>query len=190
MKRSPRWPYGTGNNPPTKLRKIYIMKSLIVTSLCAGALAVPASGAMGADTGTASPAASQEVTRNGSRPSTVGPAEFFTGRVRADPVWLANSDIPVSGSMVTFEPGARSAWHVHPGGQRLVVASGLGFTQEWGKPIQQIGPGDVVWCPPGVKHWHGATPTTAMTHMVVTASVNGKNVEWMEKVSDEQYNAR
>ena len=92
--------------------------------------------------------------------------------------------------MVTFEPGARSAWHTHPAGQRLVVISGVGLTQEWGKPVQVIRPGDVVWCPPGVKHWHGAASATAMTHLAVTGTVDGKNVKWMEKVSDEQYNAR
>jgi quercetin dioxygenase-like cupin family protein len=91
---------------------------------------------------------------------------------------------------VTFEPGSRSAWHTHPAGQRLVVKSGVGLTQEWGKPTQAIRPGDVVWCPPGVKHWHGASPTTAMTHLAVTGTEDGKNVTWMEKVTDEQYNAR
>jgi quercetin dioxygenase-like cupin family protein len=132
----------------------------------------------------------QQVTRAGSQASAAGPAEFFTGRVRVDPVWPANAQISASGGLVTFEPGARSAWHTHPAGQRLVVMSGVGFTQEWGKAIQEIRAGDTVWCPPGVKHWHGAAPTTAMTHLAVTGTVDGKNVEWMEKVSDEQYSAR
>ncbi|WP_244110070.1 (R)-mandelonitrile lyase [Burkholderia ambifaria] len=95
-----------------------------------------------------------------------------------------------SGGLVTFEPGARSAWHTHPKGQYFVVVSGVGYTQEWGEPIRELRPGDVVWCPPGVKHWHGAAPANAMTHLAVTGTVDGKNVEWMEKVTDEQYNGR
>lgn len=98
--------------------------------------------------------------------------------------------ILASGALVTFEPGARSAWHTHPAAQRLYVVSGVGLTQERGKPVQAIRHGDVVWCPPGVKHWHGASPSTAMTHLAVTGTLDGKNVNWMEKVSDEQYNAR
>jgi quercetin dioxygenase-like cupin family protein len=136
------------------------------------------------------PVATQEITRAGTQASTAGPEEYFTGRVRVDPVWAADAHIHTSGAWVTFEPGARSAWHTHPAGQRLVVLSGVGLTQEWGKPLQVIRPGDVVACPPGVKHWHGAGPTTAMTHLAVTGSAGGKNVTWMEKVSDEQYNAR
>jgi quercetin dioxygenase-like cupin family protein len=132
----------------------------------------------------------QEITQAGALPSVSGPAEYFTGRVRIDPVWPASETLTASGATVTFEPGARSAWHTHPAGQRLVVLSGVGLTQEWGKPVQVIRPGDVVWCPPDVKHWHGASPTTAMTHLAVTAAVAGKNVIWMEKVSDEQYNGR
>jgi quercetin dioxygenase-like cupin family protein len=136
------------------------------------------------------PSASQEITRAGAQASAVGPAEWFTGRVRVDPVWAADGNINTSGAWVTFEPGARSAWHTHPAGQRLVITGGLGLTQEWGKPVQVIRPGDVVSCPPGVKHWHGAAPTTAMTHLAVTGTLDGKNATWMEKVSDEQYNAR
>jgi quercetin dioxygenase-like cupin family protein len=135
-------------------------------------------------------AGAQEITRAGSQPSAAGPADFFTGRVRVDPVWPADANINASGAWVTFEPGARSAWHTHPAGQRLVVQSGVGLTQEWGKPLQVIHPGDVVYCPPGVKHWHGASRTTAMTHLAVTGTVDGKAVNWMEKVTDEQYNAR
>lgn len=134
--------------------------------------------------------ASQEVTRAGAQPSSVGPAEFFTGRVRIDPVWPADEHINASGAVVTFEPGARSAWHTHPAGQRLHVLSGVGLAQEAGRPVQVIRAGDVVWCPPNVKHWHGAMPTTAMSHLAVTGSLQGRNVNWMEKVSDEQYNAR
>ncbi|CAH2894576.1 MAG: 4-carboxymuconolactone decarboxylase (EC [uncultured Paraburkholderia sp.] len=141
-------------------------------------------------TSTTTTAADTRITRAGSQPSVVAPAEYFTGRVRIDPVWPANGDINASGGMVTFEPGARSAWHTHPKGQYLMVVSGVGLYQEWGKPIRKIYPGDVVWCPPGVKHWHGAAPATAMTHLAITGTVDGKNVEWMEKVTDEQYNGR
>ena len=135
-------------------------------------------------------AGGQQIARAGAQASVPGPNQFFTGRVRVDPVWDANEHINASGGMVTFEPGARSAWHTHPAGQRLLVVSGVGLTQEWGKPIQEIRAGDTVWCPPGVKHWHGAAPTTAMSHLAVTVNRDGKNVEWMEKVSDEQYHAR
>jgi 4-carboxymuconolactone decarboxylase len=146
----------------------------------------------GADqSSTSDPSATvQTITRVGTQASTVGPAEFFTGRVRVDPLFPATKDITASGAYVTFEPGARSAWHIHPAGQRLVVISGVGRTQEWGKRVQEIRPGDVIVCPAGVKHWHGATPTTAMTHLAVSGSMNGKSVQWMEKVSDDQYNAR
>lgn len=154
-----------------------------------GLVCLSAAGAAHAQTD--APSATQEVVRAGAQPSAQGSADFFTGRVRIDPVWPANADINVSGGLVTFEPGARSAWHTHPKGQRLVVISGVGLTQEWAKPAQVIRPGDVVWCPPGVKHWHGAGSTTAMTHLHVTGTApDGKNVTWMEKVSDEQYNAR
>jgi quercetin dioxygenase-like cupin family protein len=113
------------------------------------------------------------------------------GSARVDHDWPANAHLNTSGALVTFEPGARSAWHTHPRGQRLFVMSGVGLTQQWGKSVQEIRPGDTVWCPPGVKHWHGAAPKTAMTHMAVTGTQpDGKNVEWMEKVSDEQYNNR
>ena len=142
-----------------------------------------------AHAGEAAPA--QQIARAGSQASTPGPAQFFTGLVRVDPVWPADGHINTSGAYVTFEPGARSAWHTHPLGQRLVVTQGVGLTQEWGKPVQEIKPGDVVWCPPGVKHWHGAAPGTAMTHLAVTGTTaDGKNVEWLEKVTDAQYNAR
>ncbi|MEL0167354.1 MAG: cupin domain-containing protein [Pseudomonadaceae bacterium] len=133
------------------------------------------------------PAAAQQLTRAGEQASIAGPEQFFTGQARIDPLWAADADLNTSGALVTFEPGARSAWHTHPAGQRLVVTSGVGLTQEWGKPVQVIRPGDVVNCPPGVKHWHGAAPTTAMTHIAVTATKDGNNVNWMEKVSDEQY---
>jgi quercetin dioxygenase-like cupin family protein len=132
----------------------------------------------------------QQIAQAGSQPSMAGPSSYFTGRVRIDPVWPVDQNINASGALVTFEPGARSAWHTHPKGQRLVVVSGVGLTQQWGKPVQVIKPGDVVWCPPGIKHWHGAAPSTAMTHLAVTGTAGDKNVEWMEKVSDEQYSTR
>lgn len=132
----------------------------------------------------------QQIVRAGSNPSAAGPDAWFTGRVRIDPVWSNDEGINASGAMVTFEPGARSAWHTHPAGQRLIVTSGVGLVQEWGKPVQEIRPGDVVQCPPGVKHWHGAAPNTAMTHLAVTGVVAGKAVDWMEQVTDAQYSER
>jgi quercetin dioxygenase-like cupin family protein len=139
---------------------------------------------------TASAPAQQEIVLAGSQASIAGPAETFTGRARIDPLWSANKDINAAGAMVTFEPGARSAWHTHPFGQRLVVSSGVGLVQEWGKPVQLVRPGDAIWCPPGVKHWHGAAPKTAVTYLTVTGTVNDKNVDWMEKVTDDQYDGK
>jgi quercetin dioxygenase-like cupin family protein len=128
-----------------------------------------------------------QIKRSGTEASGKGPADYFTGSVRVDPLFEAPEPARTSGATVTFEPGARTAWHTHPFGQTLIVTSGRGWVQEWGGPIQEIYPGDVVWFPPGVKHWHGATPTTAMTHIAVQEALNGKRVDWMEKVSDEQY---
>jgi quercetin dioxygenase-like cupin family protein len=128
-----------------------------------------------------------EITRNGSRPSGKGPAAYFTGAVRVDPLFGPPEPARASGSSVTFEPGARTAWHAHPLGQTLIVTVGCGRVQREGGPIEEIRPGDVVWIPPGVKHWHGAAPTTAMTHIAIQERIDGKVVEWMEKVSDEQY---
>ena len=133
---------------------------------------------------------SQTISRAGSQASVKGPAEFFTGTVRIDPLFPANEAAPFSGGSVTFEPGARSAWHMHPTGQHLIVTAGLGRTQAWGGPIEDIHAGDVIWCPPQVKHWHGASPTTAMTHIAITGTINGKNVEWLEQVTDEQYHGK
>lgn len=129
-----------------------------------------------------------EIKRNGTQPSQQGPDEYFTGTVRIDPLFQASEQASLSGAYVTFEPGARSAWHTHPLGQTLVVTAGFGLVQSWGGPIKVICPGDVVQCPPGEKHWHGASPTTGMTHIAIQASVNGKAVEWLEKVDDAQYN--
>jgi quercetin dioxygenase-like cupin family protein len=131
--------------------------------------------------------ATMDIKRNGSRPSTKAPEAYFSGAVRVEPVFQVGEPVRLNGGSVTFEPGARTAWHTHPLGQTLIITAGLGWVQTEGGPIEEIRPGDVVWFPPGEKHWHGATPTTAMTHIAVQESLNGKNVDWLEKVSDEQY---
>jgi len=123
----------------------------------------------------------------GSRPSTRGSEEYFTGQVRLDPLIDAPEPARVVSVSVTFEPSARTAWHTHPLGQTLMVTAGCGLAQRWGGPIEVIRPGDVVWFPPGEKHWHGASPTTSMTHIAVQEKLDGKTVEWLEPVSDEQY---
>jgi quercetin dioxygenase-like cupin family protein len=128
-----------------------------------------------------------EIKRNGTQPSGKGPAEYVTGTVRVDPLFKAPEPARVAGAGVTFEPGARTAWHTHPLGQTLIVTSGLGRVQREGGSIEEIRPGDVVWFAPAEKHWHGASPTTAMTHIAIQESSNGKVVDWMEKVTDEQY---
>jgi quercetin dioxygenase-like cupin family protein len=150
---------------------------LVSVSVCAGqALAAEAANK------------SQTISWAGSQPSVKGSAEYFTGNVRVDPLFPANDSAAFSGAYVTFEPGARSAWHIHPKGQHLLVTAGVGRTGEWEGRVDEIKAGDVIWCPPGVKHWHGASPTTAMTHIAITGTLNGKNVEWLEKVTDKQYN--
>ena len=131
-----------------------------------------------------------EIKRSGSRPSTKGQAEYFTGNVRIDPLFQANNPSRAVGASVIFEPGARTAWHTHPLGQTLIITFGCGLVQRWDDQIQEIHPGDVVWIPPGEKHWHGATSTTAMTHIAIQEQLDGKTANWMEKVSDEQYQAR
>jgi len=128
-----------------------------------------------------------EIKRNGSQPSAKGAAEYFTGTVRIDPLFQAPAPARAQGASVTFEPGARTAWHMHPLGQTLIVTAGCGWTQCEGEPVAEIRAGDVIWCPPNHRHWHGATPTTAMTHIAIQEALNGKVVEWMEKVSDEEY---
>jgi quercetin dioxygenase-like cupin family protein len=128
-----------------------------------------------------------DITRNGSQPSRKGPAEYFSGVVRVDPLFEAPDPARAAGASVTFEPGARTAWHTHPLGQTLIVTAGCGRVQRWGGAIEEMRPGDVVWFSPGEKHWHGAAPTTAMTHIAIQEKLNGKVVDWMEKVSDEQY---
>jgi quercetin dioxygenase-like cupin family protein len=128
-----------------------------------------------------------EITRTGSQASRKGSEEWFTGLVRIDPLFQAPAPARAGAGHVTFEPGARTAWHTHPLGQTLIITSGLGWVQHEGGSIEEVRPGDVVWFPPGEKHWHGASPTNAMTHIAVQEMVNGKNVDWLEKVTDEQY---
>jgi quercetin dioxygenase-like cupin family protein len=128
-----------------------------------------------------------DIKRSGSQPSTKGSTEYFTGAVRIDPLFQANDPARAVGASVTFEPGSRTAWHSHPLGQFLIVIAGCGLVQRWDGAIEEIRPGDVVWFPPSEKHWHGATSTTAMTHIAIQEQLGGKTAEWMEKVSDEQY---
>jgi quercetin dioxygenase-like cupin family protein len=131
-----------------------------------------------------------EIKRIGSQPSGKGPAEWFTGTIRIDPHFQANDPARAVGASVTFEPGARTAWHTHPLGQTLIVTAGYGLVQREGGPIEEIHPGDVVWFPPGERHWHGASPSTAMTHIAIQEQLDDKAVDWMEHVTDEQYLAR
>jgi quercetin dioxygenase-like cupin family protein len=131
-----------------------------------------------------------EIKRNGSQPSRKGPAENFTGTVRVDPLFQPNDPARTFGASVTFEPGARTAWHAHALGQILIVTAGCGRVQRWDGPIEEIRPGDVVWIEPGEKHWHGAAPTTDMTHIAIVEQLEGTSTDWMEKVSDEQYNGK
>jgi quercetin dioxygenase-like cupin family protein len=130
-----------------------------------------------------------DIKRNGSQPSAKGPTEWFTGSVRIDTPFKGEGPARVGGAIVTFEPGARTAWHTHPLGQTLIVTSGRGLAQREGGPVEELRPGDVVWFAPGEKHWHGASPTTAMTHIAIAEALDGKVVDWMEQVSDAQYRA-
>jgi quercetin dioxygenase-like cupin family protein len=130
-----------------------------------------------------------DIHRSGSRPSGKGPADYFTGTVRIDPLIEPPEPARMRAANVTFEPGARTAWHRHPLGQTLIVTAGLGWVQRWGGAVAEIRPGDVVWIPPGEKHWHGATPTTAMTHIAIQEALNDSVAEWLEPVSEEQYRA-
>jgi quercetin dioxygenase-like cupin family protein len=131
-----------------------------------------------------------QIKRSGSQASNKGPTDWFTGTVRIDPLFPATDPARAAGNSVTFEPGARTAWHTHPLGQTLIVMAGAGRAQRWDGPIEEIRPGDVVWFEPGEKHWHGASPTTAMTHIAIQEQLNGKPVDWLEKVSDLQYLGR
>lgn len=128
-----------------------------------------------------------KIIRSGSQPSAQGPEQWFTGRVRIDSPFQATEPARVGGATVTFEPGARTAWHTHPLGQTLIITQGRGWLQKWGEEIVEMNQGDIVWIPPEVKHWHGATPETAMTHIAIAEAQDGSPVEWMEKVSDSQY---
>jgi 4-carboxymuconolactone decarboxylase len=148
----------------------------------------------GARTGAATSASVQDaqtikITRSGSQPSQQAPAENFTGRVSVEPLFQANAPARAAGARVTFEPGARTGWHSHPLGQILIVTAGTGRVQRWGDPVEEIRQGDVVWTPPGQKHWHGASPDSSMAHIAITEELDGKRVDWMEKVSDAQYRA-
>jgi quercetin dioxygenase-like cupin family protein len=131
-----------------------------------------------------------DIKRNGTQPSGKGPSDWFTGTVRIDPVFAANDARRAAAASVTFEPGARTAWHTHPRGQTLIVTAGFGLVQREGGPIEEIRPGDVVWFEPGEKHWHGASPMTAMTHIAIQEHLDGKVVDWMEHVTDAQYQGR
>ncbi len=131
-----------------------------------------------------------DISRNGARGSETGSGEYFTGAVRLDPLFQAREPARAVGALVTFEPGARTAWHTHPLGQVLVVTAGCGRAQRWGGPVEEIRPGDVIWFAPGEKHWHGAAPTTAMSHVAIQERLDGRMVDWMEKVTDEQYLGR
>lgn len=160
------------------------MKHPLISAFACISLSITGAQAQTASAGGASDIA---IARAGSQASIKGAAANFTGTVRVDPLFQAQEPARSSGASVTFEPGARSAWHTHPAGQALVVTAGVGRVQRWGGKVEEIRPGDVIWTPPGVKHWHGAAPTTAMTHIAIQETVAGKNVEWMEKVSDAQY---
>lgn len=128
-----------------------------------------------------------EIKRSGSQQSTRGSQDYFTGSVRIEPLFQATEPARVVGASVSFEPGARTAWHTHPLGQTLVITAGLGWVQQEGGPVEEVRPGDVVWFPPGVRHWHGATPNTPVTHLAIQEALNGKTVDWLEQVSDVQY---
>jgi quercetin dioxygenase-like cupin family protein len=130
-----------------------------------------------------------DIRRSGSRPSRNGPADYFTGNVRIESIFDAPEPARLRSASVTFEPGARTAWHTHPLGQILIVVSGSGRAQHWGGPVEEIRPGDVIWFPPGEKHWHGAAPSSAMTHIAIQEALDGSPVEWLEQVSDQQYGA-
>jgi quercetin dioxygenase-like cupin family protein len=131
-----------------------------------------------------------KITRSGTQPSAKGPADWFTGTVRLDPLFTAPAPARAAGAAVTFEPGARTAWHTHPLGQTLIVTFGRGLAQREGGPVEEIRPGDVVWFEPGEKHWHGAAPETAMQHIAIQEALDGRAVEWLEQVSDDEYRAR
>jgi quercetin dioxygenase-like cupin family protein len=156
---------------------------MIKIALVASAISLMAGAALAAEPS----AAKVTVTRIGSQPSNAGPEKNFTGSVRVDSLFQARAPGRAGGGIVTFEPGARTAWHAHPLGQTLIITSGVGRVQQWGSSVEEIRPGDIVWIPSGVKHWHGASRTVAMSHVAIAESLDGKSTDWMEKVSDEQY---
>jgi 4-carboxymuconolactone decarboxylase len=161
---------------------------VVLAALVLGAAPLHGQQAGGSAMATASDGTAIVITRSAAQSSRQGEAEHFTGSVRIDQQFQATAPGRASGAIVTFEPGARTAWHTHPLGQTLIVTSGVGRVQRWGDPVQEIRPGDVVWTPPGQKHWHGASPTTSMTHVGIVERLDGKSVDWMERVTDEQYN--
>ena len=165
----------------------FAMLASLLAPVAALAQVAAAPGSSAAPSASGDNAGAVRITRVGSLPSSRGPAENFSGSVRVDRLFSATVPSRASGGLVTFEPGARSAWHTHPLGQVLVVTVGMGWVQREGGPVEEIRPGDVVWIAPGVRHWHGATATTGMSHIAVTEHLDGKVAEWMEKVSDEQY---
>ncbi len=173
-----------------KLFASTVISLSLFASGAAHAQAGAAAGSGAAPTALVQDSQTIKITRSGSQQSSKGPAEYFTGSVRIESLFNAHDPSRAIGASVTFEPGARPAWHTHPLGQTLIVTAGTGWIQQWGGPVEEIRKGDVVWIPAGTKHWHGATPTTAMTHIAIQEQLNGKAVEWMEKVSDEQYQAR
>jgi quercetin dioxygenase-like cupin family protein len=169
-----------------------VFMAMAVAGLLASARAEATDGRTTPASGTARAAATggrnqMRISRAGTHPSQQGPADWFTGTVRIDPLFQAEAPGRAAGALVTFEPCSRTDWHTHPLGQTLIVVSGVGRVQQWGGPVEEIRPGDVVWTPPNVKHWHGAAPTTAMSHLAIQEALDGKVVEWMEKVTDEQY---
>jgi 4-carboxymuconolactone decarboxylase len=171
-----------------KLLNATVMSLSLLASACVGInQARVGSGSYAPSAASSKESQTLTIARSGSQPSRSGPAEYFTGSARIDPLFQAQDSSHTSAAYVTFEPGARSAWHTHPLGQILIVTAGTGWVQQEGGEKQEIKPGDVIWTPPGVKHWHGATATTGMTHIAIQGAVDGKNVEWMEKVSEEQY---
>jgi 4-carboxymuconolactone decarboxylase len=172
----------------SKLFAVTVMSLSLLPSACFGVKQPDVTpGEYSASTASGKESQQISIMRSGSQPSRTGPAEYFTGSVRIDPLFQAKDPSRASGSSVTFEPGARSAWHTHPLGQTLIVTAGTGWVQQEGGEKQEIKPGDVIWTPPGVKHWHGATGTNSMTHIAIQEEVNGKNVDWMEKVTEEEY---
>jgi quercetin dioxygenase-like cupin family protein len=178
----------TKNSENASSTSLLINRRQFVQAAGWGALTLSLSGEVRADQQTSNPKGREmKIQRNGSQPSKEGPSDWFTGKTRIDPLFVAPEPARAAGASVTFEPGARTAWHTHPLGQTLIVTSGLGRVQVEGGSIEEIRPGDVVWFPPGVKHWHGASPINAMTHIAIPEALDGKVVEWMEHVTDEQY---